>query len=170
MRNISLLLFVLNQENKKRTMIMITNKLNEGLIEAIKEKIPANSNIANVLMDNLFIGREAVYRRLRGEVPFTLTEAAIISRKLGVSLDKMIGVSFKENAVFDMNVVHHSNPFETYYDIINKYTELLKSIEDDPISELATSSNTIPQTLYLKHDILSKFRLFKWMYQNENIG
>ena len=150
-------------------MIMITNKLNEGLIEAIKEKIPANSNIANVLMDNLFIGREAVYRRLRGEVPFTLTEAAIISRKLGVSLDKMIGVSFKENAVFDMNVVHHSNPFETYYDIINKYTELLKSIEDDPISELATSSNTIPQTLYLKHDILSKFRLFKWMYQNENI-
>ena len=60
MRNISLLLFVLNQENKKRTMIMITNKLNEGLIEAIKEKIPANSNIANVLMDNLFIGREAV--------------------------------------------------------------------------------------------------------------
>ena len=121
---------------------MITNKLNEGLIEAIKEKIPANSNIANVLMDNLFIGREAVYRRLRGEVPFTLTEAAIISRKLGVSLDKMIGVSFKENAVFDMNVVHHSNPFETYYDIINKYTELLKSIEDDPISELATSSNT----------------------------
>ena len=170
MRNISLLLFVLNQENKKRTMIMITNKLNEGLIEAIKEKIPANSNIANVLMDNLFIGREAVYRRLRGEVPFTLTEAAIISRKLGVSLDKMIGVSFKENTVFDMNVVHHSNPFETYYDIINKYTELLKSIEDDPISELATSSNTIPQTLYLKHDILSKFRLFKWMYQNENIG
>ena len=120
----------------------------------------SKSNIANVLMDNLFIGREAVYRRLRGEVPFTLTEAAIISRKLGVSLDKMIGVSFKENAVFDMNVVHHSNPFETYYDIINKYTELLKSIEDDPISELATSSNTIPQTLYLKHDILSKFRLF----------
>ncbi|EOA58593.1 hypothetical protein HMPREF1214_02165 [Bacteroides sp. HPS0048] len=51
---------------------MITNKLNEGLIEAIKEKIPANSNIANVLMDNLFIGREAVYRRLRGEVPLFL--------------------------------------------------------------------------------------------------
>ena len=36
-------------------------------------------------------------------------------------------------------------------------------------SELATSSNMLPQTLYLKHDVLSKFRLFKWMYQNENI-
>ena len=64
---------------------MITNELNTGLIEAIKEKIPANSNLANVLIDILFIGREAVYRRLRGEVPLTLTEAAIISRKLGDS-------------------------------------------------------------------------------------
>ena len=154
---------------KKKDMIMITNELNTGLIEAIKEKIPANSNLANVLIDILFIGREAVYRRLRGEVPFTLTEAAIISRKLGVSLDKIVGISFKDNAVFDMNVVHHDDPFETYYEIINKYIGLLKNMGDDVTSELATSSNMLPQTLYLKHDILSKFRLFKWMYQNENI-
>ena len=86
---------------------MITNELNTGLIEAIKEKIPANSNLANVLIDILFIGREAVYRRLRGEVPFTLTEAAIISRKLGVSLDKIVGISFKDNAVLrDYQQIH----------------------------------------------------------------
>lgn len=148
---------------------MITNDLNKGLIEAIKEKLPANSNIANALMDILFIGREAIYRRLRGEVPFTLAEAAVISRKLGVSLDSMVGTSFKENAVFDMNVVHHKNPFDTYHNILSKYTDLLRSMKEDPDAEMATSSNIIPQTLYIRHDILSKFRLFKWMYQNDNI-
>ena len=148
---------------------MITYELNTGLIEAVKEKLPEGSNLANTLMDILYIGKEAIYRRLRGEVPFTLGEAAIISRKLGVSLDKMVGVSFKENAVFDMNVVHHENPFETYYKIINKYIGMFKAMGEDPTSELATSSNIIPQTLYLKHKHLSKFRLFKWMYQNENI-
>lgn len=148
---------------------MITNDLNKGLIEAIKEKLPANSNIANALMDILFIGREAIYRRLRGEVPFTLAEAAVISRKLGVSLDSMVGTSFKENAVFDMNVVHHDNPFDTYHNILSKYTDLLRSMKEDPDAEMATSSNIIPQTLYIRHDILSKFRLFKWMYQNDNI-
>lgn len=148
---------------------MITNELNKGLIEAIREKLPSNSNMANALMDILFIGREAIYRRLRGEVPFTLTEAAIISRKLGLSLDNMVGTSFKENAVFDMNVVHHKNPFETYHNILGKYTELLRGMKNDPDAELATSSNIIPQTLYIRHDILSKFRLFKWMYQNDNI-
>lgn len=153
----------------KKNKIMITNELNAGLIEAIKEKLPAGSNLANTLMDILFIGREAIYRRLRGEVPFTLAEAAVISRKLGVSLDNMVGISFRDNAVFDMNVVHHDNPFETYHNILSKYTDLLKSMEDDPEAELATSSNIIPQTLYLRHAVLSKFRLFKWMYQNDNI-
>ena len=148
---------------------MITNELNIGLIEAAKEKMPTGTNLANTLMDILYIGKEAIYRRLRGEVPFTLAEAAVISRKMGISLDKMIGVSFSNNAVFDLNVVHHTNTFETYHDILTKYVNAFDNIREDPTTEMATSSNILPQALYLKHDVLSKFRLFKWMYQNENI-
>lgn len=55
---------------------MITDQLNTGLISAMKEKLPQDTNLANLLMDILYIGKEAVYRRLRGEVPFTLAEAA----------------------------------------------------------------------------------------------
>ena len=53
---------------------MITNELNIGLIEAAKEKMPTGTNLANTLMDILYIGKEAIYRRLRGEVPFTLAD------------------------------------------------------------------------------------------------
>ena len=148
---------------------MITNELNIGLIEAAKEKMPTGTNLANTLMDILYIGKEAIYRRLRGEVPFTLAEAAVISRKMGISLDKMIGVSFSNNAVFDLNVVHHTNTFETYHDILTKYVNAFDNIREDPTTEMATSSNILPQALYLKHDVLSKFRLFKWIYQYENI-
>ena len=49
---------------------MITNELNIGLIEAAKEKMPTGTNLANTLMDILYIGKEAIYRRLRGEVYF----------------------------------------------------------------------------------------------------
>ena len=66
------------------------NELNTSLIEAVKEKLPLKENLANLLIDTLYIGKEAIYRRLRGEVPFTLEEAALISRKLGVSLDNVI--------------------------------------------------------------------------------
>lgn len=62
---------------------MITNDPNTNLIEAMKEKLPLKKKLADMLMDTLYIGKEAVYRRLRGEVPFTLQEAALVSRKLG---------------------------------------------------------------------------------------
>ena len=52
---------------------MITNELNTGLVNAVREKLPSKDNLANALMDILYIGKEAIYRRLRGEVPFTLT-------------------------------------------------------------------------------------------------
>ena len=57
---------------------MITETLNRALIEAMRGKIPAGTTLARVLMDMLYIGKEAAYRRLRGEVPFTLAEAAAI--------------------------------------------------------------------------------------------
>lgn len=115
------------------------------------------------------MGKEAIYRRLRGEVPFTFQEAAIISKELGISLDRIAGVSFSNNAMFDINVVDHGNPFETYYDFLNKHVKLFHTLREDPNASLGTASNVIPQTLYLKHELLAKFRFFKWIYQNEHI-
>ena len=43
------------------TEMMMTDKLNSGLIESMKEKIPEGANLANLLMDILYIGKEAVY-------------------------------------------------------------------------------------------------------------
>ena len=54
---------------------MMTNNPNANLIEAMKEKLPLKGQLADMLMDTLYIGKEAVYRRLRGEVPFTLQES-----------------------------------------------------------------------------------------------
>ena len=45
---------------------MITNELNTGLVNAVREKLPSKDNLANALMDILYIGKEAIYRRLRG--------------------------------------------------------------------------------------------------------
>ena len=54
-------------------------KSNAALIEAIHAHTPQHSNPASLLMDMLNIGREAAYRRLRGEVPFTFGEASALS-------------------------------------------------------------------------------------------
>lgn len=64
---------------------------------------------------------------------------------------------------------NYDDPFESYYNILEKYVSLINTMPDDPNSVMGTSANIIPQTLYLKHELLAKFRLFKWMYQNKYI-
>lgn len=45
---------------------MITNELNTGLVNAVREKLPSKDNLANALMDILYIGKEAIYRAAPG--------------------------------------------------------------------------------------------------------
>lgn len=146
---------------------MTAQTLNEALIAAMKKKIPDGTRLANVLINILFIGKEAVYRRLRGEVPFTLNEAAIIARELGFSLDNTIGTKTAENALFNLNIIDIAEPIEAYQKTIRNYCDIYKRLKEIDNSELGLAANLIPQVLYLKYPHLSKFRLFKWIYQND---
>ena len=67
--------------------------LNNGLIKAMREHLPEETNLANYIMDIISIGKEAVYRRLRGEVPFTFYEVSLLSQSLGISLDQIVGTN-----------------------------------------------------------------------------
>ncbi|MDR1161646.1 MAG: hypothetical protein LBK45_04830 [Tannerellaceae bacterium] len=149
---------------------MKTETLNENLIEAIKEKIPKGVNLASVLMDTLYIGKEAVYRRLRGEVPFTFTEASIISNSLGVSLDRVSGANSPKNALFALNIIDHKHPMKTYYAQIENYIRIYNAVKNNPTLEWYAASNIIPQVFYLDYDHLARFLLYKWMYQHEKIN
>lgn len=148
---------------------MITETINKALIEAMREKVPEGINLAGLLMNTLYIGKEAVYRRLRSEVPFTLAEAVTISRKLGVSLDKLLESVYKGSALCSLNLVGREDPGQTYCSILEGYAKMFREIREVPDTELCVSSNCVPQTFYLKYDALSRFRLFKWMYQHGNV-
>ncbi|MCD8044488.1 MAG: hypothetical protein LUH10_15695 [Tannerellaceae bacterium] len=146
---------------------MTPDKLNTALIDAIKEKIPEGANLANLLMDILSIGKEAIYRRFRGEVPFTLAEAVIISNKLGISLDRLSGVSGEQDGILDLNLYQLENPENIYYATVEHYFSLLKSMNPSD-AEMWDTSNRIPYVFCLNFDSLSRFHLFKWLYQLGN--
>ena len=63
------------------------NSIVNELINEMKERIAPKETLANFLTNTLCMGKEAVYRRLRGEVAFTFDEVAVISHKLGISID-----------------------------------------------------------------------------------
>lgn len=144
---------------------MDKNGIVNELIAKMKERIPDGQNLANYLTDTLCMGKEAVYRRLRGEVAFTFEETAQISRKLGISIDQIIGNHSSNRVTFDLNLYESPDPLENYYNITHRYMKIFEYVKSDPTTELYTASNILPFTLYAPYEYLSKFRLCRWIYQ-----
>ena len=93
------------------------------------------------------MGKEAVYRRLRGEVSFTIDEVALLSQKLGISIDQIVGSHVSNKVTFDLNLLHASSALESYYEIINRYLQIFDYVKTDNTTEVYTASNSLPFTL-----------------------
>ena len=148
---------------------MAKNYIVKELINEMKERIPQGQNLANYLTDTLYMGKEAVYRRLRGEVAFTFDEIAVISHNLGISIDQIIGNHLSNRVTFDLNLLHSPNLYESYHEIVERYLRIFSSMKEDGNAEIYSATNTIPFTLYSSYEYLSKFRLCRWIYQNGKV-
>lgn len=148
---------------------MMKNNIVNELIVAMRERIPKGQNLANYLTDTLCMGKEAVYRRLRGEVAFTFDEIALLSSRLGISIDQIIGSHLTNRVTFDMNLLRTQNPLESYYEILDRYQQISDFVKGDSSTEIYTASNLLPFTLYSSYEYMSKFRICRWIYQNGQI-
>lgn len=72
------------------------------LLEQLKSKIPADSSLGRVLMEELDLSRDSAYRRARGETALKPEEIQLLCSKYDLSIDKIVGISGK-NVVFQYN-------------------------------------------------------------------
>lgn len=152
---------------------MITNsEFNQKLIDVLKERLPDRSEQLNLMMDLFSLGKEAAYRRLRGDVPFSFTEACIISEKLGISLDNVMGMAVCNHKILyeletpptDLNTIVDFN--EYYHNVVyNEHWRAFEKLYVDSSMEFISAYNTIPHSMLLSYPNLLRFRAFKWAYQ-----
>jgi len=144
---------------------MASNSFYDNFVRALTNKYPLRAQLANKLQDILPISKEAVYRRLRNEVAFTVQEIGIISDKLGISLDSISGFTSIRSRPFCLKLTCYAQPEEIDYAMISEYIGVLKEIMDDPQTEFGSAVKMIPDTLHLQFEHLTRFYLFKWLYQ-----
>jgi BetR domain. len=147
----------------------MNNKIQENLIATIREVIPEGTNLTNYLSDILNIGRESVYRRLRGEINFTFEEVAILSKELNFSLDNLIGIKKDSNALFNIHMLQKMDYFDIYVNKILEYGKLFRESSAQMQTRARMSVNTIPYFFHISYEALSKLRIYKWLYQNQKI-
>ena len=138
------------------------NLFYQEFISFIREKIPHKATLANTIADLLAIDKDAVYRRLRGNVNFSFTEMAIIAKKLGISLDKIAGIENIQSRPAQINISNQLFPTSIDYEMFIGHVELLKSIKDEPDTQIIEASNLFPHYLYQDYEYLTRYYMFRW--------
>ncbi len=135
------------------------------LIEALKNNTPEGENVVDTLIHIFPMSKEAAYRRLRGDIPFSLAEASRISERLYLSIDRLVGIDKKSIYMFHIKQLFSEDPFNKYYDLLQRCLSVYKQVKKDPGSYFYYACNTLPFGFFFKYQILSKYAFFKWFYQ-----
>lgn len=145
---------------------MNINEININLAQEIKKRTAGS--VIDVLAEILPLSKEAIYRRLRGDVSFSYPEVVLISKKLQISLDE---INFNNIDYFTFNIANQIDISST--DLYNKIYSyginyLIDNINND-ISHFCLTGTRIPISLIGNYEYLSKFRFLKWMYENRGL-
>lgn len=104
----------------------MNNKVYDTLfLEAVRNKIQHRSVPTNQLVELLDIDKVAVYRRLRGEVPFSFREIALLSQELGISLDALITQSTIDTTSQNLLMIENLHE-QTDVSLLAEFANLLK--------------------------------------------
>ena len=145
------------------------NQTKDNLIATIRKNIPEEANLTTYLSDRLNISRESAYRRIRGGINFTFEEVAVLSQDLGFSLDNVIGTKQDENALFNIHMLQNIDYLDIYMNKMLEYGKLFREKSEQMETKARISINTIPYFFHISHETLSRFRIYKWLYQNQKI-
>ncbi len=141
--------------------------VNINFLLEIQKKVPNKSELVNILLDLLQIEKEAVYRRLRGDVPFSFKEVTAICLRFGISIDQLMGIKDKTTP-FILQMNDYESPIDSDFSMWENYSDVLElflSREDLTFYETWT---TIPLPFCYRYPALTRFYIFKWCFQVKN--
>jgi len=112
-----------------------------------------------MLAETLCMEKGAIYRRLRGEVPFSFFEAVNIAEKLNISINSFIYPDSMQIDRFEIAEYASING-----EACSNYLSLIDLAKNDPQSEFIESASILPVSIFTGFDALTKFYMFKYQY------
>lgn len=146
----------------------MANTINEKLIASIKQYIPKDKTIAGVLMELLALGKESTYRRLRGEIPFTVDEVVKISSRFGISIDDVItdsGVVTTKWITLNMSKFYQPETYiQQHSENLISFAHAFKAMQSDPNAGIRCAFSNMPHVFLADYPHLYQFWHYKWNY------
>lgn len=146
------------------------NKLNKVLVAYILKYLPTNIKSVVYLKQLLDLSSESVYRRLRGEISFTIEEIVKLSHELGFSIDEaFIHNVSSEQAVFKIRINTLTSPHETFLLLLKEYCWDLTCERNSKKREAIIALNHVILPFTIGFNYLFKFNYYRWIHQTQNV-
>jgi hypothetical protein len=142
------------------------DNLRNDITTKILGKIPARIKPIDYLVETLNISRESVYRRIRGDISFTLEEIVKLSIELGFSIDELARKNQNTRAFFDIQISSDQNPSEIFISMFRQYFHHSFELTQAKSIESIMALNHIPLEFIVFFDNLFKFSYYRWMHQS----
>ncbi len=139
---------------------MAEKQIQEYLFQRIKESIPNNRTLVDVVAEALYISQDSAYRRIRGETLLVLEEAQVLCRRFNISLDQLLNLSTSSVVFQNIEVDNVVIDFKTYLQGILQRIKHLNSFEKKTIIYLTKDIPIFHQFCF--KPVIS-FRYFFWM-------
>jgi hypothetical protein len=126
----------------------------------LKNKIPPNLSMVDMVSDELNISTDSAYRRIRGETNLTIEELRQLSHKFEISLDAIF--TYTSNSVLFSYRAINPEKFN-YKDYFNSIIENMKALETFNLKEIVYGAKDIPIFYFFILPRVAAFKLFFWM-------
>lgn len=137
----------------------IVQDVQQRIFDEIKKQLPKDEKIAAVLMNTLFLSQDAVYRRLRGDVPLTIYETKTLCNAYNISFDE---IDAYKKGVVTFNYLPLDRiglNFESWLTGLRDGLQQIKKLENTKMT-MSINDTPIFQLFNLPH--LTRFKFFFW--------
>jgi len=143
--------------------------MNKLIIDKVSENIPSNVKLVDYLMDILNLSRESIYRRVRGDLPFTFDQVMTLSSELKFSLDSIGSRDNSDSSCFRMRTPNEISPEEKYKIMLTNCDKLLeRQLKAKDMGAIVTM-NRIFDLFSVAFDKLSHFFYYRWLHQAKDL-
>lgn len=140
---------------------MNTKDINTAFISKLKSVI--NGSPIDILVDILPLSKEAIYRRLRGEVQFSYPEVVLIARQLQFSLDELV-FGDDDDVRFNYLASQGSTPSEIYANTLKTSIHVFNLYENSADTHLYMVSTNIPLFFIAPYENLFRFYYYEFIH------
>ena len=143
--------------------------IQEKLFERIFEQHANKAAAIEAIQETLSIGKDSIYRRLRGETLLTAEEMRDLALRYNISLDELAyqnaDIVFVSYNVFEAET-------QNFLEFTSNLNKMLKQVNGQPNIEILNASDEMPIFQLMRFKELFAFKLYVWgvnTWQFENL-